>query len=138
MPMASDEGTNRSTVQQVWFWCWRCRWLIWSVYAGAWTLALLTPQPVEVSDAVLGPQTGHYASKTLHVSAYAVFTLLSAWLRAQRPGRWLLLGFLSLHAFATEYLQHFVPERTPSWQDVGFDHIGIAIGIILAWKWWRA
>jgi VanZ family protein len=128
---------SRSVVERARLWCWRFRWPIWSGYAVAWSLALLTPQPVAVCDAVFAPDTGHLASKTLHISSYAVFTILSAWLRARLPWRWLLLAFLSLHGFLTEYLQHFVPTRTPSWGDVGLDHLGILIGLLVAWKWWR-
>jgi VanZ family protein len=125
-----------STLRQAWLLLWRFRWLIWSAYAMAWTLALLTPQPIRVAQATFGPETGHLASKGLHISAYTLFTVLSAWLRARLPWRWLLPAFVSAHAFLTEYLQQFVPERTPSLGDVGLDHLGIALGMILAWKWW--
>ena len=49
----------------------------------------------------------------------------------------LLLAFLSLHAFGTEFLQQFVPERGPSLVDVGIDHVGLAIGLAASWRWWR-
>src|SRR5262245_31870833 len=76
----------------------KLRGLIWSVYTVAWTTALLTPHPARLADALLQEQHAFYASKMLHVSAYAVLAVLSGWLRARLPWRWILLGFLSAHA----------------------------------------
>ncbi len=114
----------------------KLRGLIWFVYTVAWTTALLTPQPVELADAVLSKDYAFYASKTLHVSAYAGLAILTGWLRAPLPWRGLLLGFLSAHALGTEFFQRFVPNRYPSWVDVGWDHIGIVWGLIMSWGWW--
>jgi VanZ family protein len=112
------------------------RALVWSVYTAVWTTALLTPQPVQVADAILSKENSFFAFKTLHVSAYALLTILTGWLNA--PSRWrrLLLCFLSVHALSTEFCQRFVPNRYPSWADVGWDHIGIVLGLILSWAWW--
>jgi VanZ family protein len=114
----------------------KLRWVIWSGYAVAWSLALLTPQPIHMRDAVLSERPATYSSKILHIFAYLVFTVLSGWLRLPVPHRWFLLAFLSLHAVATEFLQQFVPLRTPSVQDVAFDHLGIFLGLLVTWKWW--
>jgi VanZ family protein len=70
------------------------------------------------------------------VTAYATFAILSGWLFLPGRWRWLMLAFISLHAFGTEFLQRYVPERGPSLWDVGIDHIGIAIGLVLSSKWW--
>jgi VanZ family protein len=114
------------------------RWFVWTVFLVGWTTALLTPQPVYLADALLPEETRFSAAKALHVAAYAVLAILSGWLRAPGPWPRRLVVLLCLHAMATEYLQGFVPERGPSVEDVGFDHIGICWGIILSWRLWRA
>jgi VanZ family protein len=132
--MALD--TERRAASASWFPS-RLRWTAWGVYVAAWTAALLTSYPVEVAHEVLPEEHIYSTSKTLHVSAYAVLTVLSGWLCVAPRRRWLLLLFLSAHAMGTEYLQGFVPMRGPSWADVGFDHVGIVWGLILSWKWWH-
>ena len=113
------------------------RWLLWGAYAGLWSSALLTTAPIKARDAVLPPSLHFWASKGLHVTAYAVFALLTAWLDVRRPWRWGLLGVVSLHALGTEYFQQFVG-RTSSWRDVALDHFGIVLGVALSWRRWRA
>jgi VanZ family protein len=105
----------------------------WFVFLGLWTAALLTPQPVEVADSVLGDEASYYVGKVLHVSAYAVLSAWSGWVGRSRRIHWLLLGLLSTHALATEFFQGFVPLRVPSWGDVGLDHVGIVLGISVTW-----
>ena len=112
-------------------------WLLWGGFAVLWTAALLTTFPVEARDAVLPEQYGFSAGKALHVAAYAVFAVLTGRLDVPSPWRWALLGFLSLHAAGTECLQRLV-DRTPSWADVGLDHLGIALGVALTWRRWLA
>jgi len=101
-----------------------------------WTTALLTTFPVEMSHRVLPEGYRFSAAKTLHVSAYAFLTLLAAWLPVRVRWRWLCVAFLSLHGFATEYLQTFVG-RGGALTDVGLDHIGILLGLLIGWRWWR-
>src|SRR5260370_22271299 len=113
----------------------KLRGLIWFVYTVAWTTALLTPQPAQILHTVLDQENAFQASKTLHVSAYALFAILSGWLQAPLRWRRWLVAFLSAHALATEFLQRYVPERCPSWGDVGWDHIGIVLGLIVIWGW---
>jgi VanZ family protein len=112
------------------------RWLMWSVFVVVWTAALLTTEPVHVAHAVLAPSFIFPTAKLLHVSSYSLLAILSGWLFVPFPWRWLMLVFMSLHAFGTEFLQQFVPERGPSLWDVGIDHVGIAIGLVLSCKWW--
>lgn len=108
------------------------RWTVWSVYTAAWTTALLTPQPAEFAQATFEPEAAFTAAKSLHVCAYTVLTLLCLWLRPARfRAAWLL--FPTAHALATEYLQGYVPLRTPSWEDVAIDHVGIVIGLAVMW-----
>ncbi|MFL5242610.1 MAG: VanZ family protein [Gemmataceae bacterium] len=114
----------------------RPRMALWLLYLASWSLALLTPRPIEVAQAVLPPETSFYYGKSLHVCAYAGLTVLTGWLLVCHRCRWLLLLGVSLHAFATEYLQNYVPLRTGSWRDVGLDHIGIVLGFALTRTWW--
>ena len=77
------------------------------------------------------------ASKVFHISDYALMVVLTAALPTSRGLRLLLLAFLSLHAGGTEFVQQFVETRTGTWRDVGLDHVGIALGLVLTWRWWR-
>jgi VanZ family protein len=112
------------------------RWLLWAVYATLWTVVLLTTFPLAVRDAIVPAQYGFSAGKILHVAAYAGFAILTSWLPVSRPWRWSLLALVALHAWVTEYVQPFVG-RGGSLRDVGLDHIGIVLGLLLSWKLWR-
>jgi VanZ family protein len=79
-----------------------------------------------------------YFSKTLHVAAYSLLAVLTAWLRVPGRFRWLLMFFLAAHATTTEFIQQFVPGRTGRVADIGLDLIGIALGCVVTWKWWCA
>jgi len=111
-------------------------WLVWLLCLCIWTLALLTSFPVQVKDAVLPPQAGYHASKLLHVGAYAFLAGSASWLLPSQPLRFLPILFLSFHAFGTEYLQQFVALRTGSLTDVGFNHAGLALGLVVTWWKW--
>jgi len=112
--------------------------LIWTTYVLGWSAALLTTKPAQVAVATLAPPALQYTGKTLHVVCYALLAVLTGWLQPPRRLGWLLLLFLSLHAFGTEYGQRFVPMRGPSLLDVGWDHLGIVLGLVLGWKLWRS
>ncbi len=112
-------------------------WTLWILYVGAWSAALLRPEPAYVAAALLpSDDVRTYILKTVHVLAYLILTVLTGLLQMPRPWRWLLLLFLSAHGLGTEYLQQFVPPRQASWRDVGLDHVGICLGFLLSWKWW--
>jgi hypothetical protein len=116
----------------------RWRWLVWDVYVVAWTTALLVPNPVSAGDDSRLRIGLTVFAKAVHVSAYAVLTVLTNWLGVRGAGRWALLAFLSAHTLATEGLQHVMGMgRTGSWRDVALDHVGIALGLALTWKGWR-
>ena len=114
------------------------RWLVWWLYVAVWTAGLLLPMSSEGRPRwfSLPPVVGFVLAKLLHVSAYAVLAALLERLAGRTHWRWLLVAFLSLHGFATEFLQQWVPGRTGTLRDVGLDHLGIALG--LAWTWWQA
>lgn len=112
------------------------RLILWALYAVAWTTALLVPLPIKPATAASIEQV-YWFGKALHVSAYVVMTGLTGWLPVPRGRRWLLLLFLSAHACLTEYLQWLLDiGRTGCWSDVGLDHLGIALGLVVTGKLW--
>jgi VanZ family protein len=113
------------------------RVVLWWVAVALWTAALLTPYPVLLGREILPPQVSFPAAKTLHVVAYAGLAGLIPWLGLPLGWRWAFLGFLSLHAVGTEYLQRFVPLRTGSVTDALIDHAGLLLGLAITWKGWR-
>ncbi len=77
--------------------------------------------------------------KAGHVLEYAILSVL--WLRALGAGprsskrKWVVaLTVTGLYALTDEYHQSFVPGRTASLRDVGFDWLGAVLG---AWVWRR-
>ncbi len=111
------------------------RGLGWCLCIALWTTALLTISAARVGQAVT-PEILHFpAAKFLHISAYAFLTLYLKWLPLRR-GRWLLVAFLSFHAFGTEFFQQFVPGRHGQLSDVLIDHFGIALGMVLTRNCW--
>jgi VanZ family protein len=112
-------------------------WSFWCVCVAVWTTALLTMFPVEIGRQVLPEKLQFPTGKLLHISAYAFLTMLSVYLPVRGWVRWLLIAFLSLHGFLTEYLQTFVEGRTGALSDVGLDHLGILLGLAIGWRWWR-
>lgn len=114
----------------------RCWWALWYGFALAWTAGLLTVYPLAARDAVFSEETGFSVGKTLHVTAYFLFSMLTSRLPLEpRQRRYFLLA-IYLHAPLTEYLQQFVG-RTTSLADVGLDWAGITLGVLLTWKQWR-
>ena len=84
----------------------RWRWHFWSVYVVLWTTALLFPVIPETGfedvDEFISPHR-YLLAKSVHVSAYAVMTLLTAFLNAPMRYRWLLVYFLMAHGTATGF-----------------------------------
>ncbi len=102
-----------------------------------WTIGLLVPLPNAAAKRVLGSDQAVFTlHKLIHVGSYAYLTILAGHLTLSTWQRWAILGLLSLHGFATEYLQQFV-ERGASWFDVGIDHVGILVGLMISWNCWR-
>jgi VanZ family protein len=127
---------DRGPGQSQWLrWC-AGALVVWCALLVLWTVALLTPDPVQVARAVLPDELEFPVAKLLHVCAYAALAALTTSLRPMGRYRWLFLALLSLHGMGTEYFQQFVPGRCGCLQDVGIDHVGIVIGAVLAWKTW--
>ncbi len=116
----------------------KVRWLVWSVYAALWTTALIVPIPDKHSWGLPEMQFDlkFFVAKSAHLSCYALFAMLTGWLRAPRQWRWLLMFVLMGHATLTEMIQEQVG-RGGALHDVALDHVGIAVGLVLTWKWWR-
>lgn len=112
------------------------RRLVWLTFVAGWTTALLTPHPVSLAQDVLPRDALFPSFKLAHVTCYAIMTILSGWLRAGGRARVVLLAFLCVHAFLTEFFQQFVPGRTMALTDAGFDLAGVLIGLAVTRKWW--
>ncbi len=112
------------------------RWIVWFAYTPAWTIALLVPRPIEVRpDQVLLWWSLFLFSKAVHVSAYALWSLMTCWLRTTLPIRLVLVLVMVLHAGASEYLQVLMNiGRHGSLRDVALDLVGIALGIFVGWR----
>lgn len=115
-------------------------WLIWSVYTILWTTALVIPGTatrIEGIDELISPYK-IFLAKGLHVCAYGVMTVLTGHLPVPPRYRWLLMFLLMGHATGTELIQDGIPAlgRSGHLYDVAFDHLGIALGLLLSWQWW--
>jgi VanZ family protein len=114
------------------------RWLVWGAYALTWTTLLVMPMPSTEPWEEFGFDVKYLLGKSLHVAAYALLTALTGWLRPPFRFRLLLLFLVMAHAPVTELIQLHVSNRTGCLEDVGFDHLGAAVGLLLAWRWWSA
>lgn len=118
----------------------RWRWWIWAGSTVVWAAMLILPVPqadfLELGD--LRINLKFIIAKTLHVSMYAVLTAWAGWLAAPMRYRFMLIFFLMVHATLTEVVQRAMQAwgRNGSLQDVAWDHLGIAIGIAVSWRWW--
>jgi hypothetical protein len=73
-----------------------------------------------------------YADKVVHVAIFAVVAI--AGLRARIPLAW-LVGLLAVHAVSSELVQHwFLVNRSGDPADVAADLVGVAVGVVVAWK----
>jgi len=138
VPNPSRQPESQSPPRSRWIWRgWIWRGLVWSVYFAVWTYGLLMPMPPGSSAGWtwLAPFKFGLA-KPLHVVAYAGLAGLSGWLRAPCRFRWIVLFIIMAHATVTELLQLQVEGRTGTLQDVGLDHLGIGLGLLITWKWW--
>ena len=112
------------------------RFVLWAGLLAPWTWALLVPIPQKTVQAVGGPSISFIISKTLHIGVYATLGFLTALLPVGRKWRILAALFLISHGGTTEYLQQFV-QRGSSWLDFGRDTLGVCLGCLIAWRFWR-
>ena len=114
------------------------RWIAWCAYVVPMTVLLVMPGPNEGGGFLGGlePHQQTFVAKSVHVAIYAGLTILTGWLRVSPGWRLVLLFVLMLHGAATEFIQQFVPNRTGALRDVLFDHLGVAVGLCISWKWW--
>ena len=116
------------------------RWLVWIIVVIVWTTAL--EMPVSEPDGPAGEfiWTNKYLfTKTVHVVSYGVLTVLSAWVPMNARYRWLMMFFVMGHAWGTEMLQKVLHDwchRGGSLEDVGYDILGIIVGVAASWKVW--
>jgi VanZ like family len=117
----------------------KARFQVWLTFAVCWTAALVAPIRDQTPWVVtsIDIDLKYVVAKTVHVVGYALFTGLTGWLGVGMRFRWLLMFVLMSHATVTELIQEFVPGRSGSLHDVAFDHAGVALGLLLTWKWWR-
>ncbi len=116
----------------------RALWTVWWLAVVVWTVALTTTFPVHIKETVMPVDpAGIHVAKVLHFCAYAFLAAFSLWLRPPVVWRWLIVLLLLEHGVATEWVQGFVPERTPRVDDVVIDHLGVALGVVLSWPWRR-
>jgi VanZ family protein len=114
----------------------RLWWGLWTVYAAAWTAALLSTVPLAAKGTLIPQEYFFSTGKALHVSAYTVFALLTSRLPLTAVNRRWMLLVVVLHGPLTEFLQQFTG-RTASVMDVGFDWIGVGLGVGLSWSRWK-
>src|SRR5262245_34355137 len=99
---------------------------------GVWTWKLLEPSPVpERVTEEIPTDLKFIFAKILHAGAYAVLTVLAAWLPVRRPYFWLVVATLALHGVGTEIGQHAMAVgRHGCVQDVLIDWAGIGLGLL--------
>jgi hypothetical protein len=117
------------------------RWLIWALFVISWTLVLEfpVPDPGGLPGGEFLLTNKYILAKATHVSAYAVLTGMSAWVPIAGRYRFLMMFFLMGHAWGTEMLQEVLNQwchRTGDLADIGYDVVGIIVGMTATWKWW--
>lgn len=117
------------------------RWLLWLACLGAWTVALLVPQPIQPGTGLRDPDFLFTTAKLLHVLAYAALAGLGTWFAVSIRQYVLVPGTLIVHACVTEWLQWSLPElgRFGTVRDALLDCLGIGLGmgLVVIRKWRR-
>ena len=105
--------------------------LLWSGWLVVWTVGLLRTEPISLREAVIPDGYAFVASKSMHIIGY---TFLASWPAFCFPKhwRWIAAGCL-IHGITTEFLQPFCG-RNGSVLDVGWDGIGIGLGVLFG-RW---
>lgn len=111
--------------------------LFWPALA-VWTWKLVEPNPVPESILDWLEIFKYIAAKTLHLLGYAYLTVaLGMWVPRRRRPLMLALSLMLLHGLATEIAQTLVPNRSGRALDVLIDWTGVALGVLIGWRWWR-
>lgn len=106
--------------------------VVWAFSLAMWTIKLLDPKPVP-SSLMPEPWFAFILAKTLHVVGYFVCTLLGLWLWRGLSWRIVYAGFMVWHGIGTEVGQSYIPTRSGSPKDVGFDALGISLACGVTW-----
>src|SRR4051794_3983468 len=116
------------------------RRIFWAVALAVWTAMLFVPNPSLSTVGMTDPprDVKYWFAKALHVLAYAGLAASAGTLQIPARFRWSILYVLMVHATVTEFVQLFIPGRLGSLEDVGFDHIGVLLGLLAGWKSWTS
>ena len=110
-------------------------------YVGWWlalallTYGLLSPQPPKMSAAILPEHLTFWASKGVHLGAFAGLAMVAGLLAITPRHQKALWATLVGYAALTEYLQTFVEGRWGCFTDVCINIPGITLGVGLALGW---
>ncbi|NBR04555.1 MAG: hypothetical protein EBT92_02180 [Planctomycetes bacterium] len=115
--------------KQTGLFCWACWWLLLIL----WTIGLLRPEPIQMQHQLISPSLGWITAKGLHLGVYALLALSASILPGSSSFKLACFIILMVHAFATEFLQQWVKERTGSLSDVAIDLLGVVLGFGM-WK----
>jgi VanZ family protein len=96
---------------------------------------LLSPTPPKLNAAILPEHLTFWASKGVHLGAFAFLAMVAGLLAIAPRHRLLLGGTLVAFAPLSEYLQTFVEGRSGCKADVCIDLAGITLGVGLALGW---
>lgn len=106
----------------IWNTCW---WLLLVL----WTIGLLRPEPIQMQHELMSPALGWVTAKGLHLGVYALLAFFASNLPGTYSNKLICYVILVAHAFATEFFQQWVKERTGSITDVGINLTGIVLGL---------
>ena len=109
---------------------WNKRWLALTiiVFFGITILSLLPPKSgMEIQS----------NDKINHFIAYAVLSLNLGFVVKRVKTYLFCIPLLFAYGLLLEYFQGFVPGRQPSWLDALANSIGVVIGLIIFWIYFR-
>ena len=107
----------------------------WWLALALLTYGLLSPQPPKLSAAVLPQHLTFWASKGVHLGAFAGLAMVVGLLPITPRHQRALWATLVAYAALTEYLQTFVEGRYGCFTDVCINLTGITLGLSLALGW---
>jgi VanZ family protein len=111
-----------------------CRTLLtffWLLLIAA-SIAMLRPEPIQIRNELVPEEAWFHAAKAFHIAGYALLTALALTGYPKANTKLMLAGMLA-HGGLIELIQPHVG-RNGSISDVGFDALGILLG--LAFSYW--